>query len=210
MYAFHRSDKEETMRKAYVLGLALAVAASTLFADDPKKGAADTHQAEMEAMMKAAMPGAAHKALDAMVGKWDTTVKSWMEPGQPAMETKGTTESSWVLGGRFVEQKFSGTFMNQPFHGIGFIGYDNVKKAYVSSWIDSMSTAMMVSTGKADEGGKAYTFTSTMADPMTGNPTEITEKVKVVDNDHHTFEMWIPGPDGKPVRIMEITYSRMK
>ena len=34
--------------------------------------------------------------------------------------------------------------------------------------------------------------------------------VTVADNDHHTMEMWGQGPDGKPVKMMEIQYTRKK
>jgi len=29
-------------------------------------------------------------------------------------------------------------------------------------------------------------------------------------NDHHIMEMWVPGPDGKPFKNMEIHYKRVK
>src|SRR5689334_22239372 len=133
-----------TMRKTLVLGFALAVAASTLFADEPKKQTADPHQAEMEAMMKAGAPGDAHKKLDSLVGSWDATVKTWMQPGAP-MESHGTSQNTWVLGGRWVEERFTGDFMGMPFNGVGYTGYDNIKKQYVGTWMDNMSTSVMVS-----------------------------------------------------------------
>ena len=179
-------------------------------ADKPKKSAADKEKAEMEAMMKAGTPGDAHKKLEAFVGTFDTNVKMWMKPGAPPAESSGVSTNAWALDGRWVEQRFAGTFMGMPFSGIGYTGYDNIKKKYVGTWMDSMSTSMMVSTGKADASGKTYTFTSTMDDPMTGKSAPIKEKVTVVDEDHHSMEMWAPGPDGKMYKMMEITYTRKK
>lgn len=197
------------MRKILTLGLALALAASALFADDPKKSAEDLQKAQMEAWMKASTPGDAHKKLDNMVGTWDVKVKSWMQPGAPPMESTGTAVNSWVLGGRWIEEKFTGSFMGMPFEGIGYTGYDNIKKQYVGTWMDNMSTAVMMSSGKGGS-GNTYEFTSTMDDPMTGKPATITEKVVFTDADHHTMEMWGPGPDGKMYKSMEIAYSRKK
>ena len=54
------------------------------------------------------------------------------------------------------------------------------------------------------------TFTGSMVDPMTGKSSRFTNKVMVADNDHHTMEMWGPGPSGKNYKMMEITYSRKK
>lgn len=197
------------MRKILTLGCALVLCTSALFADDTKKTADDMQKAQMEAWMKASTPGDAHKKLDHMVGTWDVKVKSWMAPGAPLMESAGTAENSWVLGGRWVEQKFSGTFMGMPFSGIGYTGYDNIKQQYVGTWMDNMSTAMMVSMGKGGS-GNTYEFTSTMDDPMTGKPATVTEKITVADHDHHSLEMWVPGPDGKMFKTMEIAYSRKK
>lgn len=197
------------MRKILTLGFALALCTSALFADEPKKSDADMQKAMMEAWMKASTPGDAHKKLDNMVGTWDVTVKSWMAPGQPPMESTGTAMNQWVLGGRWMEEKFTGSFMGMPFQGIGYTGYDNIKKQYVGTWMDNMSTAVMVSSGKGGS-GNTYEFTSTMDDMMTGKPQMITEKVTFTDADHHTMEMWGPGPDGKVYKSMEITYSRKK
>jgi hypothetical protein len=185
-------------------------AALAIAADDPKAKATAEQQAAMEAMMKAATPGDAHKKLGAMVGTFNTDVKMYPQPGAPAVSGSGVSENTWALDGRFVEQRFNGTFMGMPFHGIGYTGYDNIKKHYIGSWMDNMTTSMMVSEGTPDATGKSITFTSTMDDPMTGKSSPVKETVTVVDDDHHTLEMWGAGPDGKMFKMMEIAYSRKK
>ena len=197
------------MRKILTLGFALALCTSALFADDPKKAADDMQKAQMDAWMKASTPGDAHKKLDGMVGTWDVKVKSWMAPGAPPMESTGSAVNSWVLGGRWMEEKFTGSFMGMPFQGIGYTGYDNIKKQYIGTWMDNMSTAVMTSTGKGGS-GNTWEFASSMDDPMTGKTMPVTEKVTFTDADHHTMEMWSPGPDGKMFKMMEIAYSRKK
>jgi len=188
----------------------VAVTATLAFADDPKAKSAAQQQAEMEAMMKAATPGDAHKKLSPMAGTFNANVKMWMAPGAPPTAGDGVAENSWALDGRWLQQQFSGTFMGMPFHGVGYTGYDNIKKKYVGSWMDSMSTSMMISSGKAEADGKSFTFSSTMDDPMTGKSSPVKEKVTVVDDDHHTLEMWGAGPDGKMFKMMEINYTRKK
>ena len=32
----------------------------------------------------------------------------------------------------------------------------------------------------------------------------------VVSNDKHTFDMYMPGPDGKEMKCMSITYTRAR
>lgn len=178
-------------------------------ADQPqKKEMPPDQKAAMEAMMKAASPGDAHKKLASFVGKWDATVKTWMQPGAPPMENKGTATNEAILGGRFIEQRFSGDFMGQPFSGLGYWGYDNVRQQYIASWMDSMGTSMMTLTGTGS--GNQYTLKGTVPDPMTGKDSLVEERWTVADNDHHMFEMWAPAPDGAMFKMMEISYTRKK
>jgi len=195
------------------LGMVILASAAATGVDKGKKVAKagpPDEKAMMEAMAKAGTPGEAHKKLDPMVGTFDTKAKMWMDPSKPAEETSGKTESKWVLGNRFVQETYDGTFMGQPFSGMGYWGYDNITKKYTGTWMDSMGTAMMNSTGKMDASGKVLTYTAMMNDPMTGKLCKITEKVTVTDNDHHMMEMWGPDPSGKNYKMMEITYVRKK
>ncbi len=165
-------------------------------------------KAAMEAMAKAGTPGDAHKKLDPMIGTFDAKVTSWMDPSKPPIQSSGVAENRWVLGNRYVEQRFQGTFMDHPFNGIGYTGYDNVAHEYVSAWMDSMSTAMMVTRGTA--AGKSVSQSGSMLDPTTGKPATLKTMFTMTDEDHHTFEMWAPAPDGKMVKVMEIVYRRKK
>jgi hypothetical protein len=198
------------MRKQLALAMALLFVCITGFAADPpadKKPPMDP--AMMEMMMKAGSPGPMHKALDGMIGAWDTKVTSWMAPGGDPMVSSGTAENKWVMGGRYVEQRFKGDVMGMPFEGLGYYGYDNVKKQYFATWMDNMSTGTMASVGTGSE-GKSMTFKGTFADPASGKEITCDEKMTMVDADHSIFEMWMPGPDGKMFKSMEIAYSRKK
>jgi len=199
------------MKIRVLVAMALLVLCTSAFGDEPKKKEMSAEEkAGMEAMMKAMMPGDAHKLLDGMAGTWDAKVSMWMDPSQPPQVSTGTSENSWVLGNRELMQKFSGTFMGMPFSGIGYTGYDNIKKQYWGTWMDSMSTGMMMSTGSTADNGKTWKFSSAMPDPMTGKDAPVEEKVTVIDKDHHTMEMWTPGPDGRMFKMMEISYTRHK
>ena len=202
------------MKLKVYLGIALLMLAVGAFAADPPKQQGQPQmsaeeKAAMDAAMKAAMPGEQHKKLAGMVGTWDATVKMWNKPDAQPMVSNGVSRNHAVLGGRWIEEEFTGNFMGQPFSGVGYTGYDNVTKQYVGTWMDSMSTGMMTSTGSSDS-DNSYMFTSSMPDPMSGKNVEMKSKVTVVDKDHHTMEMWAPGPDGKMFKMMEINYTRKK
>ena len=179
--------------------------------DTPKVDRAAQQKAAMDAMARAATPGEAHKKLSAMAGTFDTKIKMWMEPGAPPAESSGKAVNEWVLGGRFLQQRFDGTVMNMPFSGIGYTGYDNVRHMYVGTWMDNMSTAFMTSSGNGPEGtGTTWSFNALGVDPMSSETVSYEEKITVVDNDHHVFEMYGPGPDGTMFKMMEISYTRKK
>jgi hypothetical protein len=228
-------QEEDSMKIHRIAGTALALALSAAFltaqaastetkpkpAEKPKAAAADDkskaapaagadEKAMMEAMAKASTPGEPHKQLAAMAGTWDAKVKMWMKPGDPPSESSGTATRTSILGGRYLEEKFDGTFMGQPFSGEGVTGYDNVTKKYMGTWADTMSTGIMTTTGSMDKGGKSMTMKGTMVDPMTMKSSAFREKITMTDTDHQTFEMWGAGPDGKTYKMMEITYSRKK
>jgi hypothetical protein len=199
------------MKIRVLIATALLVLCTGVYAQEQqKKEMPPDQKAAMDAMMKAMTPGDAHKLLDGMAGTWDAKVSMWMDPSQPPQVSTGVSENSWVLGNRELMQKFSGNFMGMPFSGVGYTGYDNVKKQYWGTWMDSMSTGMMMSIGNTADNGKTWKFTSSMPDPMTGKDAPIDEKVTVIDKDHHTMEMWSPGPDGKMFKMMEIEYTRHK
>ena len=78
---------------------------------------------------------------------------------------------------------------------------------YVGSWIDTMGTGIMTSTGTVDKTGKTFTSTTTMPNPETGKPMKTRLVTRIVDDNTHVFEMHIPaGP--KDFKMMEITYTR--
>src|SRR4029077_17597223 len=80
-------------------------------------------KAEMDAYMKLAQPGEHHKRLGHLAGKWKTSGQM-MTPGQPTIEMSGTMEASWILGGRYLQELHTGSFMGQAFEGRSLDGYD--------------------------------------------------------------------------------------
>jgi hypothetical protein len=162
---------------------------------------------EMEVYKKLGTPGAPHKLLASMAGTWTARTKSWMGPDTPAMEWMGSSEQKMLLGGRYLQQEFSGEMMGSPYSGIGFTGYDNHTKKYVSTWMDSMSTGIMVFEGTAGADGRTITQTARFDDPVRG-PVQWRSVTKMVDDKTMLFEMYITGKSGKEEKMMEITYAR--
>lgn len=168
--------------------------------------------ADKEEMMKrmeaAGTPGAAHKALDALVGNWKAEVKCWHEPGGQPQVSQGTAKASWTMNGRFLEEEFQGDMMGKPFRGRTTIGYDNTKQTYNTVWVSDMQTAMFVSEGKGTSGNKVITLEGKVTCPATGQK-DVTMKTvyRVLSPDKHVLEMF-DGSKGENAKTMEITYTR--
>jgi hypothetical protein len=131
-----------------------------------------------------------------------------MDPAAPPMESRGTAEMTMILGGRYLRQAYKGEMMGMPYEGVGYTGYDNVQKKYVSTWFDNMGTGIMLSTGSDSGRPGVVTFTGSWWDPMTGKETTVEQVLTHVDASHMTFEMFGNGPDGKKMKFMEIHYTK--
>ena len=164
-------------------------------------------QETMEVYQKIATPGAPHKLLSNMAGSWRTRTKMWMEPGKPPMESEGSSKQTMLLGGRYLQQEFTGDMMGALFTGIGVQGYDNNTQKYVSTWMDSMSTAIFFFEGTADAEGRTITQYCRYDDPIKG-PVRWRSVTKIVNDDTHLFEMYVTDKSDKEEKMMEITYTR--
>ena len=165
-------------------------------------------QAMMEKYMKAATPGPEHQKLAKLAGKWKLQVTAWMAPGAPPEKSDGTAEFTSLLGGRYLQQEVKGNMGGQPFEGRGIEGYDNVTKERFGTWMDSMSTGLLVARGKCAADAKKCTFKGTMPDAVAGKAVPMTETLTYTDDDHFSFEMHGPGPGGKNFKMIEIAYTR--
>lgn len=209
LFGWTINHKEASMRFASITFICLCLIMITVpaSAKDKKSEKQMDPQAMMETYKKLATPGEPHKQLASLAGSWTTTTKSWMEPGKPPIESAGSAEMKTLLDGRFLQQEFTGEMMGQSYSGIGITAYDNLRKRYVSTWIDTMGTGVFVMDGTASADGKTITLKGQHAEPGGG---EMTHRAvwKIVDSNAQTFEMYGTHNHGKEAKMMEITYTR--
>jgi len=192
--------------------LLIPVGASFAFHQEkkPTEAVAAKDDPMMAKMKEFGTPGPAHKVLDLHVGKWNFEMKTY-QPGQTTGDaTKGTSEAKWILGGRFLEETLSCSYMGEPFNGRGTTGYDNMKRKYVSTWVDNMSTGIFHSEGAYDAATKTFQYTGESPDVMAGKYVKSRWVEKWTDNDHFVSQGFKPGPDGKEFMEMEMSYTRAK
>ena len=191
-----------------------ALLAGPVLAQEKKAGAAPQMSAQDKAMMegfeKMAAVGENHKLLEYMLGDWTTVAKMWMQPGVPPTESLGTCSSRSTMGGRYIVSGHQGMMMGKSFEGVATTGYDNTTGKFVGTWMDNMSTGIMLTTGSYDPAAKSFTYWSEGPDPMQPKVmVKVREVFKVVDKDKHLME-WYETRDGKEAKTMEVTYTRKK
>ena len=165
-------------------------------------------QAKMAEMQKRMTPGAEQKVLEAMAGKWTYKGTFWMPDGK-SQESNGTAMSEMIYGGRFLKETVTGTWMGQPFEGVGITGYDNVKGEYTSIWYDNMATGIMVSSGLFDAATKTLKLGGTVSCPMTGiKDMPMRSETVITDNNTHTMTSY-GTMDGKESKGMELVSTRV-
>lgn len=172
---------------------------------------------EMKMMMEMAKLNENHKLLADSAGTWSYVVKMWMDPKAPPTESKGTAIRKAVMEGRYVTGDYSGSFKmpgadgkmkDMNFKGMSMDGYDNVKKKFVSGWVDNMGTGIMITEGTYDPSTKTITYTGE-AEMAPGMKSKIREVVKFTDKTHMSMEYWADRGQGQgETKEMEITYTR--
>lgn len=193
---------------AAALSLLALTTVPAMAQDQPKEGAPAVGGPEMEAFMKAITPGEPHKHIARYAGDWTYTGKMWMDPSQPPMESTGTMHGEMVLGGRYAQTTWKGSFMGMPFEGRGTNGYENLSKQYVSTWIDNMGTGIMYMTGTCDANGMKCEDKGEMMDPMSGQKTSMRSVMTWTGDNSFKMESYSPGPDGKEVKTMEMVVTK--
>jgi hypothetical protein len=201
-----------TSRSSLIVAMVLGVSVAGYSADKKKAAAAAPDMnAMMEQAKKLGTPGANHQVLEPLAGKWTATTRMWMKPGDKPMESQGTSETSWILGNRFLKQDFRGTWNGQAFEGLGYTGYDSVRGQYETTWMDNMMTGIIKLPGSYDAASKTLRFAGEFSCPLTGDKNrQMRAEWKVVDNDQNVYTAYDKTPEGQDYKSMEIVYKRMK
>ena len=130
----------------------------------------------LEAMKKAARAGDYHENLKTIRGDYQQTFKWWRSAGTEPHESTSRSSTDRILNGRFLTQKARGTWLESGFEGLATIGYDNGTQEYVLTWMDTLSTRMLVSRGTCNDAGNVLTLRGEYFDPIAEN----TRKVKII------------------------------
>lgn len=157
-----------------------------------------------------ATQGEAHKMMTKDNGIWEEEVTSWMHAGAKPLKNKMTAEIKSVFDGKYQEATHKGDFFGMPFEGKSTLAYDNAAKEYISTWIDNMSTGIIVMKGTYDAKTKTYAMNGECIDPVTKKVNKKREVITMTDENTQKMEMFDTGYDGKEFKSMEIIMKRKK
>ena len=195
----------------WLVAAALVAVIGAVPAAGQDAGEMDEAMAQMMAAWASyAEVGVPHEALDDRTGQWDATVKFWYAPDAPPEVSQASSTVEPIMGGRYILERFSSTMPDgAAFEGMGIVGYDNIKKAFVAMWIDTMSSGILTaeSTSYADDFSHIE-FRGEAPDPVAGRYKVQRSAEHWTDADTRVMEAWETGPDGSEMKVMEITYTR--
>lgn len=163
----------------------------------------------MQQYLEMSKPDEHHAKLAVNAGKWDHTIKHWMDPSAPPEVSQGTYTIKPIMGGRYMEESAKSEMMGMPFEGKAISGYDKVAGHYFSVWIDNFGTGVMTMTGDYNSKGQLV-LEGEFSDPM--SPSGISWMREVLTNqgaDRSKMEMYTKK-DGEIVKVMEITGTRAR
>ena len=149
-----------------------------------------------------------HADLAKIAGDWTYTMKMWMAPGTPPMESTGTASGKLLWQGNYLEQHVGGNMMGRDWSGRLLLGYDTIDKEHVAVWYDSMSPIISISRGKEKDG--VITYEGMEADHM--NPVGTKQKSKMTvkwdNDDQYSVTFFKVQKDGTDQKTGEIIYTR--
>ena len=155
-------------------------------------------------------PGSHHRHLDAIAGRWSSTITVWPRPGAEGNSSEGVSDLQWILNGCWLRQDYRASDgSEEAARGLGLIGYDYVREEHVFVWVDNMSCCALQSTGKCEEDGRTTILAGWHGDPLSGERSQrFRWVVRVMDQNRWTLELYDTALDGREFRKLEIRNIR--
>lgn len=155
-------------------------------------------------------PTQQHVWLQKFTGQWTSESMVTVGPDQPPMPCSGTMTSR-QLGGFWILNEMKGEMFDAPMNGVQTIGYDEAKKKYVGTWVDSMAAYMWQYEGTVDPSGKVLTLNADGPNFVgDGNLTKFQDIYDFRTPDEISMTSRMLGADGKWVTFMSGTAKRVK
>ena len=132
-------------------------------------------------------PGPGHSRLEFLIGRFTSSGGMSADHGQPQQSLRGTIESRWVLGGRYVETRGAYDWNGQPIRTLRYLGFDALTDEYLWIDMDNWRVFPIVKRGALDPATGTLTFTYEY--PQIGGPAlRILEVIRLKGADSFEIE----------------------
>lgn len=173
-------------------------------------------EASMPASARLAMPGAQHKWLDPLIGRWDVEMKVYFAPGQPPVvgnDLRATRE--WVLGGRYLREELTGTFAGNPSNRIATLGFNNLDERWELSTVDTFEPGQMWYAGQAIGTPKGFSVygestEAGMGSQPSGRKRDLRFDIEMVNADKNIQRIFVKYPAMPEQLFVEQTFTRIR
>jgi hypothetical protein len=159
----------------------------------------------MAAYMAAAEPDEHHEFLAQFAGNRTFRMTHWATPDAPAQTFDGRVTAEMIMGGRFLSVHYTADMGGFMFEGRGLTGYDRTAGEYVSTWIDNVSTTIMVSRGQEADG--IVEMTATVVDPVSRARQTHRTVERTTPDGGHRMDYYVREGEGEERKTMEIVHS---
>jgi hypothetical protein len=167
-------------------------------------------------MMDSGKPSEANhiKILAQLSGDWSYRAAVWAVPGAEPEWSMGTITNQMTMDSRFLSSAVLGSLyiggQQVLVKGQGFLGYDNAKKSFTSVWLDTMTTGMMIGSGKYDKKDNAIRETGMFTNPLTGTEEKFRSELQFTDTQNYKRTIFAVDKAGKESKLMEFDYSKRR
>lgn len=157
---------------------------------------------QIATFQKITKPNFNHQALEVFVGFWEATAKLYDGNDNVVYEEEGFCENKAVLGNRFV--LFEHMFLS--FHTAALLGYDNFLQHYTAAYIDSQATGIHHFIGEKVD---TRFFLKGETAGFDGKLVNTVYLLNVKNANNYSMDVYYEI-DGKPVKLMQIEFRRIK
>lgn len=150
-----------------------------------------------------------HFKLASLVGNWDGSTRTWLEPAILADESPMRGKIRLVLDGRFINYDYIGTLNNKPYEGKMLWSYDLDNEKCQCSWVDSfhMGTGIMHSEGR--ETGNGFIVNGKYGWVGIPEPWGWRTELEIINSDQFITRAYNISPQGEEAKATETIYHRI-
>lgn len=169
---------------------------------------------QQKAMMEQGQPGAPHRELAALEGRWtqDVTYNTGAKP----VKGRGTTTNRMILGGRFLVSEHTSTIAagamgDVTMEAMSIYGFDRRTNEHTIIELDTMGTYWVTAAGAAREDKSIVMSGETLDDH--GGAREIRKYdmvLEVIDPDTYVTRIIFKFAGRPPVTLVEALHRRVK